>query len=62
MSPLGFFMNNFLINKKQASFKDMYSLILEIQKQILLKKDINLELEIKIITPLDFFPHLKEKI
>lgn len=53
---------NFLINKKQASFKDMYSLILEIQKQILLKKDINLELEIKIITPLDFFPHLKEKI
>lgn len=48
---------NFLINKNNASFLDMYSLISLIKKEVYEKTKINLELEIKIITPNDFIPY-----
>ncbi len=48
---------NFLINTNNASFNDMYELIMCIKKEVYEKTGINLELEIKIIKPNDFIPN-----
>lgn len=49
---------NFLINEKNATFKDMYNLINYIKKDALEKLNYNLELEIQII---ENFKNLKDK-
>jgi UDP-N-acetylmuramate dehydrogenase len=48
---------NFLINKNNASFDDMKTLIDIIREKVRESTNINLELEIKIIKPNDFIPY-----